>query len=362
MHMMTVVEKNNKMVMRMMMNLLVLLLPVLVVVIVTAGMKLFTASTTNRSYVLSVDAFSYDFPARQQQHQKQHQHHRSPSSFVLRINTKDMNNAVHFSSSSSMLSLSSSFNDDNNEENKSIRNNSMDSTTTTYSRRQAFQRSSAATAAAVASAAGIVAGRGGIGSMMVPVAAANAATTTTSKNDSKQLNLSNDDIMKIIQKDMTENQFLVNGQLTRSIYDESSTFQDEIDTYQLDKWIDGTSKLFDSSRSKVVLVDNSLQIMSNPGASSEGRNMMNGIEFRFVEYLCFNIPFVKPIVYLSGKLELKRNPETGLITSYQEKWDQNIYEVLSKKSKLFSSNISNQELDNELDLFYKMNANNISKK
>eukprot|EP00751_Fragilariopsis_kerguelensis_P045127 CAMPEP_0170997558 /NCGR_PEP_ID=MMETSP0736-20130129/12932_1 /TAXON_ID=186038 /ORGANISM="Fragilariopsis kerguelensis, Strain L26-C5" /LENGTH=115 /DNA_ID=CAMNT_0011424273 /DNA_START=101 /DNA_END=446 /DNA_ORIENTATION=- len=93
----------------------------------------------------------------------------------------------------------------------------------------------AATAAAVASAAGIVAGRGGIGSMMVPVAAANAATTT-SNNDSKQLNLSNDDIMKIIQKDMTENQFLVNGQLTRSIYDESSTFQDEIDTYQLDKW------------------------------------------------------------------------------------------------------------------------------
>mmetsp|Transcript_18820 Transcript_18820/g.19096 ORF Transcript_18820/g.19096 Transcript_18820/m.19096 type:complete len:246 (-) Transcript_18820:161-898(-) len=187
-------------------------------------------------------------------------------------------------------------------------------------------------------------------------------TTTSSKNDSKQLNLSNDDIMKIIQKDMTENQFLVNGQLTRSIYDESSTFQDEIDTYQLDKWIDGTSKLFDSSRSKVVLVDNSLQIMSNPGASSEGSTMMNGIEFRFVEYLCFNIPFVKPIVYLSGKLELKRNPETGLITSYQEKWDQNIYEVLSKKSKLFSSNISNQELNNELDLFYKMNANNISKK
>jgi len=347
--------------------LLVLLLPVLVIVIVTAGMKLFTASTTNRSYVLSVDAFSYDLPACQQQHQKQHPHHRSPSSFVLRIDTKDMNNAVHISSSSSMLSLSSSFNDDNNEENKSIRNKSMDSTTTTYSRRQAFQRSSAATAAAFASAsaAGIFAGRGGIGSMMVPVAAANAATattTTTSKNDSKQLNLSNDDIMKIIQKDMTENQFLVNGQLTRSIYDESSTFQDEIDTYQLDKWIDGTSKLFDSSRSKVVLVDNSLKIMSNPGASSEGSTMMNGIEFRFVEYLCFNIPFVKPIVYLSGKLELKRNPETGLITSYQEKWDQNIYEVLSEKSKLFSSNISNQELDNELDLFYKMNANNISKK
>ena len=87
------------------------------------------------------------------------------------------------------------------------------------------------------------------------------------------------------------------------------------------------------------------------------------IELRFVEYLCFNIPFVKPIVYLSGTLELKRSTSkgNGLITSYQEKWDQNIYEVLSKKSKLFSSSITNEELDQKLQLFYNDNAQILNK-
>ena len=38
-------------------------------------------------------------------------------------------------------------------------------------------------------------------------------------------------------KDLEEGQFLVTGALTRSIYDESCTFKDEIDTYTLDKWM-----------------------------------------------------------------------------------------------------------------------------
>lgn len=86
----------------------------------------------------------------------------------------------------------------------------------------------------------------------------------------KLRNLPASELAKIVAEDITERQFLVNGMLTRSIYDESCTFQDEyvarialnlavwfrmlfskyplnglcrIDTYALDKWIVGTQKL-----------------------------------------------------------------------------------------------------------------------
>ena len=51
------------------------------------------------------------------------------------------------------------------------------------------------------------------------------------------------------------------------------------------------------------------------------------IEFRFDEDLMFNIPF-KPVVSLTGKVVLQRSPDTGLITSYQEFWDQDVATVL----------------------------------
>lgn len=47
--------------------------------------------------------------------------------------------------------------------------------------------------------------------------------------------LSNDKIADIVKRDIIQNQFLTNGRLTRSIYDERATFTDEIDTYTLDK-------------------------------------------------------------------------------------------------------------------------------
>ena len=37
-----------------------------------------------------------------------------------------------------------------------------------------------------------------------------------------------------------------------------------------------------------------------------------------------NIPLLQPKVYLSGKVILERDPKTGLITSYREKWDQDV--------------------------------------
>jgi len=201
--------------------------------------------------------------------------------------------------------------------------------------------------------------RSAVARMMVsaPLAVAAAASTTTAAapalaaDGAKQTNLSDEDLLKIVvDKDLVQNQFLVNGKLTRSVYDESCTFQDEIDTYGLEKWMTGTAKLFDGDRSKVVIVPDSVKI----GKDDESSGRL--IQFRFVEYLCFNVPAVKPIVYLSGTLFLKVSESTGLITSYREKWDQDIYKVLTSESKLFTSGIPKESLDADLDAFYKANA------
>ena len=125
--------------------------------------------------------------------------------------------------------------------------------------------------------------------------------------------LSNEAIADIVRNDVVKGQFLTNGILTRSIYDESATFTDEIDTYGLDQWMRGTQKLFDGTQSKVDLV-------GDVKASSQQ------VEFCFSEILAFNIPF-KPKVTLTGKVSLTRGKD-GLITHYQEYWDQSIKEVL----------------------------------
>ena len=125
--------------------------------------------------------------------------------------------------------------------------------------------------------------------------------------------LSNEAIADIVRNDVVKGQFLTNGVLTRSIYDESATFTDEIDTYGLDQWMRGTQKLFDGTQSKVDLV-------GDVKASSQE------VEFRFSEILAFNIPF-KPKVTLTGKVSLTRGKD-GLITHYQEYWDQSVKEVL----------------------------------
>jgi hypothetical protein len=130
----------------------------------------------------------------------------------------------------------------------------------------------------------------------------------------KLLNLSNDDLKAIIQQDVVERKFLTNGKLTRAAYDEAATFTDEIDTYTLDKWVEGTQKLFVGDKSRVDLVG-TIDVNADR------------VEFRFDEDLMFNIPF-KPVVSLTGKVVLKRSPDTGLITSYQEFWDQDVATVL----------------------------------
>ena len=126
--------------------------------------------------------------------------------------------------------------------------------------------------------------------------------------------LSDAELAKIVQSDLIDRQFLVTGDITRSIYQPTATFTDEIDTYSLEQWVKGTQRLFVGSKSDVRLVGD---ISVSP----------QQIEFRFDEDLAFNIPF-QPVVSLSGKVVLTRNPDTGYITSYREFWDQDVATVL----------------------------------
>jgi hypothetical protein len=135
----------------------------------------------------------------------------------------------------------------------------------------------------------------------------------------KRTSLSDDELKQIVTGDMTDRSFLVTAKLTRDIYDESASFKDEIDTYTLDKWVKGTQALFVGDKSRVDL-DGEVSVTKEQ------------VKFRFDEDLMFNIPF-KPVVHLTGTVVLKRSPDTGLITSYQEIWDQDVATVL--KSAVF---------------------------
>ena len=142
-----------------------------------------------------------------------------------------------------------------------------------------------------------------------------AIDNANANTNAKQYNLPPNEIAAIVEEDLVKNAFLTNGKLTRSIYDEKATFRDEIDTYGLDQWIKGTSKLFvGPPGSRVSLV-----------GPVEANN--KEIVFRFDEDLMFNIPF-KPVVKLTGKVVLGRDETSGLITSYREFWDQDVTTVL----------------------------------
>jgi hypothetical protein len=142
-----------------------------------------------------------------------------------------------------------------------------------------------------------------------PVFAADA-----SKGADKQLNLSDEDLKNVVLSDLLDRHFLVSGDLTRSVYDESATFTDEIDTYKLEQWMKGTQRLFVPEGSDFNLVGD-VQVDSSK------------VEFKFDEKLMFRIPFT-PVVSLTGKVILTRDASNGLITSYREYWDQDVGTVL----------------------------------
>ena len=136
----------------------------------------------------------------------------------------------------------------------------------------------------------------------------------------KDVGLSDEELRKKLEYDVKTNQFMVTGALTRSLYDESCTFTDEIDTYTLDKWIQGTGLLFKNDYSKMELAS-PISITKDEAS------------FAFKEQLMFNIPILKPKVPLTGKLVLTRGGN-GLFTSYKETWDQGVAQVLLS-AKLF---------------------------
>mmetsp|Transcript_10598 Transcript_10598/g.23677 ORF Transcript_10598/g.23677 Transcript_10598/m.23677 type:complete len:229 (-) Transcript_10598:81-767(-) len=138
--------------------------------------------------------------------------------------------------------------------------------------------------------------------------------------EAKRTGISDEELRAAVAKDVTEKQFMVTGSLTRGLYDESCTFQDDIDTYTLDKWLKGTALLFKNDYSKMEL-DGPITVTSKE------------VSFRWTEQLMFNIPVLLPKVPLTGTLVLTRGAD-GLFTSYREKWDLPVWKVLLS-AKLF---------------------------
>uniref|UniRef100_A0A7S0XLZ5 SnoaL-like domain-containing protein n=1 Tax=Chrysocystis fragilis TaxID=1411660 RepID=A0A7S0XLZ5_9STRA len=131
----------------------------------------------------------------------------------------------------------------------------------------------------------------------------------------KLTKLPDEEVVKRVTEDVVDRQFLATADFTRALFDESATFTDEIDTYTLPKFIEGTKKLFDPDRSKVEL--------TSPVVVDK-----DSVSFRFSEYLCFKLPVVQPIVSLSGKVVLTRDADSGLFTAYREYWDQSPSQVV----------------------------------
>mmetsp|Transcript_11910 Transcript_11910/g.23642 ORF Transcript_11910/g.23642 Transcript_11910/m.23642 type:complete len:200 (-) Transcript_11910:79-678(-) len=147
-----------------------------------------------------------------------------------------------------------------------------------------------------------------------PVTVPVYAEVATTADTKKLVGISDESIAAAVERDLVENQFLVTGKLTRAIYDEGALFTDEIDTYTLEKWQIGTSRLFVGSESHVQLVG---PVKATP----------QEVSFRFDEVLAFNVP-LHPKVKLTGRLVLTRSLDTGLIINYREYWDQSVSEVL----------------------------------
>jgi len=135
-----------------------------------------------------------------------------------------------------------------------------------------------------------------------------------------RLGLTDEQLKDVVKSDLLEKQFLVTGQLTPSIYLPTAKFTDEIDTYEMDQWMKGTQKLFVGEKSSVRLVGD---VNVSPSK----------VEFEFDEDLVFRIPFLYPVVHLSGKVILERDEKSGYIRSYREFWDQDVATVL-KSAKL----------------------------
>ena len=115
------------------------------------------------------------------------------------------------------------------------------------------------------------------------------ATTTVTADKAAaadKLNLSDEELKKIVKDDILERKFVATGNLTPEIYKPTATFTDEIDTYGMKQWMTGTQKLFVGDQSKVSL-------LGDVEVSPEK------VQFRIDEELVFRIP-LRPRVFLSA--------------------------------------------------------------
>jgi hypothetical protein len=145
-------------------------------------------------------------------------------------------------------------------------------------------------------------------------------STAAAKCTKKRYNLPNDELADIIKRDCRERQFLFTADMTRAIYDDAATFKDGSDidgSYPLDAWVRGCKLLFDARRSQCKILEHTLSVTDQK------------VWFRFTETLTFKT-MLQPRVYLTGTVVMKRDPESGLIVTYEEKWDQDMNEIFRR--------------------------------
>ncbi|KAG7374119.1 hypothetical protein IV203_013214 [Nitzschia inconspicua] len=136
----------------------------------------------------------------------------------------------------------------------------------------------------------------------------------------KLYHLAADELAEIIKRDCRERQFLCTADMTRAIYDDDATFKDGSDidgSYSMDAWVRGCKFLFDAKESQCKILEHTLRVTNQQ------------VSFRFAETLTFKT-ILQPRVYLTGTVLMKRDPHSGLIVSYEEKWDQDMNEVLRR--------------------------------
>lgn len=147
-----------------------------------------------------------------------------------------------------------------------------------------------------------------------------AAAAAVSSSSKKLYNLSNEDLAAIIKQDCREKQFLYTADMTKAIYDDAATFKDGsgIDgSYPMEAWIRGCNLLFDAGQSQCKILEHTMSVTNQQ------------VWFRFTETLTFRTMW-QPRVYLTGTVVMKRDPQTGLIMSYEEQWDQDMNEIFRR--------------------------------
>ena len=88
--------------------------------------------------------------------------------------------------------------------------------------------------------------------MLVCLSLNNVADVHASNN--KQPNLPLSQLSQIVADDITVRQALITADFSSQIYDDSCRFQDEIDTYDYQKYVKGTKALFNVSFNNDLLV------------------------------------------------------------------------------------------------------------